>query len=274
MRYNKVYTAIIFAVVWLSSVLMTGVAFAQSQQPFPTQNQPGYSGQPGGQWQRPDQEGCVIQEIWHSRYAEGSSRLVIRLYNPDNENIRWNQNERVIVSDRNGRTYNTRVLKSEQNTIEFVIERLQSGEYYRIEIPDVYFRGTNCTVRGDFRAEDNWRYNLQDQEGWRYGPHDQQGFEIQEMWYRSGGRLAVKIYTPDNENIRWNQNERVIVRDRNGRTYNTRVLRAERNTIELVIERLRSGENYSIEIPGVYFRGMNYTVRGDFRAQDGWRYKK
>ena len=241
MGYNKVYTAKIFAIVWLALVLMTCAAFAQSQQPLPLQNQPGYTGQPGGQWQHPDQEGCVIQEMWHSRYAEGSSRLVIRLYNPDNENIRWNQNESVIVRDRNGRTYNTRVLKSEQNTIEFVIEKLRSDEDYSIEIPGVYFRGMNYTVRGDFRAEDNWRYSLR----------DQQGIEIQEMLYRSGGRLAIKIYTPDNENIRWNRNESVRVVTRVGTSDKPKVVRAERNTIEVVIERLRDGGDYRDRKSGV-----------------------
>ena len=246
----------IFAAVLLLSVLMTGEAFAQNQPQFPFQNQP------GGDLQRSYQEGIAIQDMRHTWYEDGSSRLEISLYNPSNEDLKLNVNQRVIVRDRNGNIYNTRVTKAERNLIQLVIEKLRSGENYSFEIPDVYFRGTNNTVRGDFKAEDNWRYAQQQQEV----------IQIQQMRYNKG-RLEIRLYNPNNENIRWNKNQPILVRDRNGRTYDTRVLRAENNLIELNIDGLRYGQTYSVEID-VDNRGRNDTVRGDFKAEDNWTYEQ
>ncbi len=118
---------------------------------------------------------------------------------------------------------------------------------------------------------------------------------IREIRYFQGGNLLVVFGYPDGygyppypgypgrpgnpgkhygNNIRWDKNESIIIRDIFGRTYDTRVVKAERNVLELVIEGLFGGSRYSINIGGVYLDDDKYGVSGEFWAKDKWKYRK
>ena len=188
-------------------------------------------------------------------------RLQIRL---DNNDIRWNNIERIVVRDSRGRAYNARVNRADRDIVELIIAGLVYGENYSIEIPGVHYRDMNYILRGDFWAWDNWRYNRP----------DTRNFVIQSIRYQNGGHLKIMLYNPREEEIRWDRNARVMVRDSRGRFYDVRIDRARYSTIELTIYGIRPGDRYSIEIPGIRYRGMYYTVRGDFWARHNWSYER
>jgi hypothetical protein len=113
------------------------------------------------------------------------------------------------------------------------------------------------------------------------GPQDQNNieqnltahekFEINEMRYRQGGILEIILGSKDME---WDKNERVIVKDAQGRAYDTRVIKIDRNKFELKIKGLKHGEKYMIEIPGVRIKSMTHSVNGHFWAKADWKFKK
>ena len=121
------------------------------------------------------------------------------------------------------------------------------------------------------------------------------GVVIREMRYTQGGNLLIVFGYPDGygyppypgypgrpgnpgkhygHNIRWDKNEQIVIRDIFGRTYNSRVMRSDRNVLELRIEGLFGGARYSISFGGVFLNEDKYGVNGEFWAKDKWKYKK
>ncbi|MCK9558527.1 MAG: hypothetical protein ABFC83_04385 [Synergistaceae bacterium] len=118
---------------------------------------------------------------------------------------------------------------------------------------------------------------------------------IRELRYTQGGNLLIVFGYPDGygyppypgypgrpgnpgkhygHNIRWDKNEQIVIRDIFGRTYNSRVMRSDRNVLELRIEGLFGGARYSISFGGVFLNEDKYGVNGEFWAKDKWKYKK
>ena len=117
---------------------------------------------------------------------------------------------------------------------------------------------------------------------------------IREMKYKQGGNLLVVFGYPEGKgyapypgypgrpgnpgkhygnNIRWDKNHPITITDRFGRTYNTRVVRSDRNVLELVVDGLYGGSRYDINIGGVYLEDVINGVNGEFWAKDNWRYR-
>ena len=118
---------------------------------------------------------------------------------------------------------------------------------------------------------------------------------IRELRYTQGGNLLIVFgfldgygYPPYpgypgrpgnpgkhyGHNIRWDKNEQIVIRDIFGRTYNSRVMRSDRNVLELRIEGLFGGARYSISFGGVFLDEDKYGVNGEFWAKDKWKYRK
>jgi len=254
----------------------------QEQYPKPGQQQPGQQTKPGQQqeWQHQPKPGQ--QQGWQSqpkpqpqnqqKAGNGGFEIKEMLYKPDgrlqirldNNDIRWNRIEKIIVRDSRGRVYNARVNRTDRDIIELIIAGMVYGENYSIEIPGVRYGNSNYILRGDFWASDNWRYNRP----------DKKNIVIQSIRYQNGGRLKIKLYNPRDEEIRWNRNARVIVRDNFGRRYDVRIEKARYSTIELTVFGIRSGDRYTVEIPGIRYMGRDYVVKGDFWARHNWSYDR
>jgi hypothetical protein len=118
---------------------------------------------------------------------------------------------------------------------------------------------------------------------------------IREMRYTQGGNLLVVFGYPDGygypayqgypgkpgnqgkhygNNIRWDKNERITIRDKSGRAYEARVMKSDRNVLEVRVEGLLGGTSYSINIGGIYFGDVKNEVDGEFWAKDNWKYRK
>ena len=121
------------------------------------------------------------------------------------------------------------------------------------------------------------------------------GVVIREMRYTQGGNLLIVFGYPDGygyppypgypgrpgnpgkhygQNIRWDKNEQIVIRDIFGRTYNSRIIRSDRNVLELLVEGLFGGARYNISFGGVFLDEDKYGVNGEFWAKDKWKYKK
>jgi len=162
--------------------------------------------------------------------------------------------------------------RADRNMIELIVEGLISGERYNIEIPGLRYGDRDVALNTEFWAKDRWRYQQANRD---CNSQSNRNYNlIDEMWYKQDGRLQIRPDNPNNYRVRWNQNRRIVVQDRNGRNYNTSVVRTAQNIIELRIQGLRYGEQYSINITGVRISGNNVTIGGTFLASNNWRHKK
>lgn len=262
MKFNRSKNSIKIATAILAVTLMAGTAFAKPQQYQPTQDQSGqdqYQGQ--NQSQNHDKKGYNIQEM---SYSKGGN-LQIKINNPDNNAIRWDKNQKVVVRDSKGRTYNAKINRTNQNVIELIIANLVFGEKYSAEIYGLDQSDRNYRISGDFWAKDNWRYNQN---------YNQRSLEIQKITYEGSGKLKIKLYNPRDYNIRWNNDVRVIVRDSRGRDYNARILKTNKNTVELAIKNLSSRQKYSVVINGIRYDNKSFAVSTNFWAVKNWTYER
>ena len=76
----------------------------------------------------------------------------------------------------------------------------------------------------------------------------------------------------DNE-ITWDGKEKIMVADKDGKTYPVRVKKYDNDEIELLIDGLASGAKYGVEIRGILYRGEKVTLVAEFEATGGWKYK-
>ena len=276
MKFNRRKNSIKIATAILAVSLMAGTAFAKPEQQMPYQYQPAQDSGPSSQnYNKPgqdqyqgqnqshnqDRKGYNIQEM---RYSKGGN-LQIKINNPDNNAIRWDNNQRVVVRDSRGRTYNARINRTNRNVIELIIANLVFGEKYSAEIYGLDQSDRNYRISGDFWAKDNWRYNQN---------YNQRSLEIQKIIYNGSGKLRIKLYNPRDYNIRWNNDVRVTVRDSRGRDYNARILRTNKNSVELAIRDIRNGQKYSVEINGVRYNNRYSAVTTSFWAVKNWTYER
>ncbi|MDO5562468.1 MAG: hypothetical protein Q4F74_02535 [Synergistaceae bacterium] len=75
----------------------------------------------------------------------------------DNE-IRWDGSERVFIKDNNGKTYSARIKKTDKDELDIIISGLARGQKYSIVISGFLYRGSRCSVEGDFTAVNDWKF--------------------------------------------------------------------------------------------------------------------
>lgn len=263
MKFDKKMT-IITALAVMTLMLTSGTVFAKPQKSGQPQFQPGQNFAPG--WQQPGKPGNNEQQkrdkrdfdIQEMRYREGGN-LQIRIKNPDNEAIRWDKNQKIVVRDSHGRSYNARVKNIDQNVLELIVANLVFGERYSAEIYGLDHRDRDYRLKADFWARDGWRYD---------NNYSQRNTDIERIWYDGSGRVRVTLNNPRGYNIRWNNRVRVTVRDSQGRSYNAKIIRAGQNSVELAIRGLRYGHNYRVEISGTGYDNRERTIVTSFRARD------
>ena len=269
MKFNRRGT-IIIAVAMVAVMLTSGAVFAKTKKPAPSQyqqsqnwgpssekfNKPGNGEQhEWNQEQKRDKRDFDIEEM---RYSKGGN-LQIKIKNPDNEALRWDNNQKIVVRDSHGRAYNARVKNFDRNVLELIVANLVLGERYSAEIYGRDDRNRDYRVRGDFWAQDNWRYNRN---------YSQGGSDIEKIWYDGSGRVRITLNYPRGYNIRWNGRVRVSVRDSQGRSYIARIIRTGQNSVELAISGVRYGRRYSVEISGTDYDNRDRTIVTSFWARD------
>lgn len=262
MKFDK--KGIIIALAVITLILTSGTVFAKTKKPVPPQYQPSQNsgpvlqqpGKPGhDEQQKRDKRDFDIQEM---RYREGGN-LQIRIKNPDNEAIRWDKNQKIVVRDSHGRSYNARVKNIDKNVLELIVANLVLGERYSAEIYGLDNRNRDYGLRADFWAQDGWRYD---------NNYSQRNMDIERIWCDDSGRVRVTLNNPRGYNIRWNNRVRVTVRDSQGRSYNARIIRTGQNSVELAIRGLRYGHKYRVEISGVGYDNRERTIVTSFWARD------
>lgn len=262
MKFYKRETIIALAVMTL--ILTSGTVFAKPQKPVPPQYQPSQNSAPA--WQQPGKPGNDEQQkrdkkdfdIQEMRYSKGGN-LQIKIKNPDNEALRWDKNQKVVVRDSQGRVYNARVKNFDRNVLELIVANLVFGERYSAEIYGLDYRNRDYRIRTDFWAQDGWRYD---------GNYNQRNIDIGRIWYDGSGSVRVTLNNQRGYDIRWNNRVRVTVRDSYGRSYNAKIIRTGQNSIELAIRGLRYGHKYSVEISGVGYDNRDRTIMTSFWARN------
>lgn len=74
------------------------------------------------------------------------------------DEIRWDRQEKITVTDAEGKAYPVRVREYDKDEIELVIDGLTSGQKYTIELRGILCRGQKITLTGDFMAIHDWEY--------------------------------------------------------------------------------------------------------------------
>ena len=263
MKFNRRGT-IIIAVAMMAVMLTSGAVFAKPKKPTPSDYQQSDNWSPSSQkFNKPGNEEQQMRDkrdfdIEEMRYSKGGN-LQIKIKNPDNEALRWDNNQKIVVRDSHGRAYNARVKNFDRNVLELIVANLVLGERYSAEIYGRDDRNRDYRVRGDFWAQDDWRYNRN---------YSQGGADIDRIWYDGSGRVRITLNYPRGYNIRWNGRVRVSVRDSQGRSYNARIIRTGQNSVELAISGVRYGRRYSVEISGTDYDNRDRTIVTSFWARD------
>lgn len=97
------------------------------------------------------QRDADIDRIWY----DGSGRVRITLNYPRGYNIRWNGRVRVTVRDSQGRSYNARIIRTGQNSVELAISGVRYGRRYRVEISGTDYDNRDRTIVTSFSARNN-----------------------------------------------------------------------------------------------------------------------
>ncbi|MDY9920606.1 MAG: hypothetical protein U2P59_02105 [Synergistota bacterium] len=166
------------AALMAAFVLISGtaaIAAPKVKKDMPQQSQPD-----GQVWQDVQNQKASRKEvkIREMKYKQGGKLLVVFGYPEGNgyppypgypgrpgnpgkhygNNIRWDKNQPITITDRFGRTYNTRVVRSENNVLELIVDGLYGGSMYNLNIGGVYLDDVINGVNGEFWAKDNWQY--------------------------------------------------------------------------------------------------------------------
>ena len=167
------------AALMAAFVLISGTAAIAA--PKEKKDMPKQSQQNGPEWQDTQQQNEKKDKkvkIREMKYKQGGKLLVVFGYPEGNgyppypgypgrpgnpgkhygNNIRWDKNQPITITDRFGRTYDTRVVRSENNVLELIVDGLYGGALYNLNIGGVYLDDVINGVNGEFWAKDNWQY--------------------------------------------------------------------------------------------------------------------
>ncbi|MDD4159765.1 MAG: hypothetical protein PHO18_02340 [Synergistaceae bacterium] len=193
--------------------------------------------------------------------------------------IVWTKQETVSVRDASGREVKAEMRKHDDDTFFLMIPNFLTDGRYSFSVDNLnYGRHSKIRVTSYFVATPHWKaeYDGPVAPGSSSGePIGKTTLYIGEMEFKKGNELEIDIDDAvghDNQ-IRWDSKEKIIVADKDGKTYPVRVKKYDKDEIELQIDGLASGTKYGIEIRGILYRGDKVTLVAEFEASNGWEYK-
>ena len=192
--------------------------------------------------------------------------------------IVWTKQETVSVRDASGREVKAQLKKHDGDTFFLTVPEFLLDGRYSFSIDNVsYGRHNKVRLTSYFVASPRWsaEYDGPVAPGSTGEPIGKTTLYIGEMEFKNGNLLEIDIDDAvghDNE-IQWDGNEKIMVGDKEGKTYAVRVRKYDKDEIELQIEGLASGTRYGVEIRGILYRGQKATLIAEFEATNGWEYK-
>lgn len=192
--------------------------------------------------------------------------------------IVWTKQETVSVRDASGREVKAELRKHDDDTFFLMVPEFLLNGKYSFSIDNVSFgRHNKVGLTGYFVASPRWsaEYSGPVAPGSTGDPIGKTTLYIGEMAFKKGNILEIDIDDAvghDNE-IQWDGNEKILVGDKEGKLYDVRVIKYDKDEIELQIDGLKSGTWYRVEIKGLLYRGQRATLIAKFRATNGWEYK-
>lgn len=193
--------------------------------------------------------------------------------------LAWKDRETVSVLDENGAEITARVKAGDdEKTATLIVPDAIPGQRYFFSVYYVkHGQNRKTTVRDKLSATAQWVSDapaVAAQTTQSGGGVQKAALYIAKMGFRNGNELSVTIGDRAGHlnDVRWDRQERVIVRDAAGKSYAARVRDYDRNTIRVVIDGLAKDATYTLLIQGILYRSQRPEVFEDFTAADGWTY--
>jgi hypothetical protein len=192
--------------------------------------------------------------------------------------IVWTKQETVSVRDASGREVEAELRKHDDDTFFLTVPEFLLDGRYSFSVDNVsYGRHSKMRITSYFVASPQWKaeYYGPVAPGSTSGPIGKTTLYVGEMEFKNGNELEIDIDDAvghDNE-ITWDGQEKIVVADKDGKTYPIRVKKYDKDEIEIQIDGLVIGAKYGVEIRGILYRKGKVTLVAEFEATNGWNYK-